>query len=79
MPRKVTYQCKVCSTERKDSNNWFVFTPSAIGFQLMTWHTAVERGVLDKDDTEFICGHACSHALLDQFLSASKASIGEQA
>jgi hypothetical protein len=79
MPRKVTYQCKVCETEKKESNNWFVFTPSKIGFQLMTWHNAVERDVLNKDDTEFVCGHACCHSLLDQFLSGPVASMEAQA
>jgi hypothetical protein len=72
MPRKISYECKVCGTEKKDSNNWFVFTPSKIGFQLMTWHTAIEHSLLNNEDVEYICGAGCSHKILDQYLTAAK-------
>ena len=69
MPRKVTYQCKLCETERKESNNWFVSQGTKTGYNLITWDQAVAEGILNDDTTEYICGHRCAHALLDQFLS----------
>ena len=68
MPR-IAYECKVCGTERKQSNHWFVVIENQFGFHIYTWDWAVSYGELNSTRALPVCGHGCAHKLLDAFLS----------
>lgn len=72
MTRKQGYMCSYCGVERKDANHWFVLLTTHTGFYLQTWEWAVQKHQLNRDGTEHVCGQACAHKLLDQFMAGAK-------
>jgi hypothetical protein len=69
MPRRTTYNCKVCGTEKMSSNHWFVAHEDGTGLHFYRWRLAVSEGFLDDDGMEYLCGQVCANKLLDQFLT----------
>ena len=68
MSEKIVYLCDVCGAERKEANHWFVgyVRPSDIIFAPFA---AWDKG--DEGDIRHLCGQACAHKLLDEFMSRS--------
>jgi hypothetical protein len=73
MPRAITYNCDVCGAQRKEANHWFVAIISTVGVSIITWESAARDGKLDYD-VKYLCGQACAHKLLDQFLQSTSES-----
>jgi hypothetical protein len=69
MTVRKSYTCSQCDIERKQANHWFVFTRTATGIEFHKWSWAVRKGVLDLADFGHLCGQACAHRLLDDFLA----------
>ena len=71
MPRRTTYNCKVCEREKLYSNHWFVVQQDESGFHIHPWLWAIGLDVLDDEGMEYVCGQVCAHKLLDQFLAGN--------
>ena len=71
MPRQVIYTCKVCGVQKQQSNRWFVSQGGIVEYHLITWEDAVREGLLDADNTEYVCGQGCAHRMLDEFLGGT--------
>jgi hypothetical protein len=67
MARKETVTCDVCGAERKEVNHWFVlaFSPEHGSVSVFPW----DRATYYIKDGKHVCGQACAHKLLDEFLS----------
>jgi hypothetical protein len=74
MPRAITYNCDICGAQRKEANHWFVVYPVGEGITFLDWKRAIRSGRLDITGVSFICGQACAHKLLDQFLNPTSES-----
>jgi hypothetical protein len=69
---RVAYSCDVCEAEKKEVNHWLVSEESKVGIDFHTWEWAVREGRLTQDGPlklRHLCGQACCHRLLDEFLS----------
>lgn len=69
MSTKVAFTCDVCGAERKETNHWFVVEVTNRGFHLHDWAWAVRECEIDKQGVKHVCGQACAHKLLDEFMS----------
>jgi hypothetical protein len=74
MPRAITYNCDICGAQRKEANHWFAVYPAGEGITFLDWKRAMLSGRLDIIGVSFICGQACAHKLLDQFLNPTSES-----
>lgn len=70
MPREITYKCKQCGVAKTVNNHWYVLEQTNVGFHLYMWGWAVREDRLDDEAIEYLCGQACAHQLLDQFLAS---------
>ena len=68
MPRTETFSCYICGEAKQQTNNWFVHLTGKPGLALNTWEWAESEGVLRDEATEYICGHGCTHKVLDAYL-----------
>lgn len=74
MSQKLAFSCDVCGAEKKEVNHWLVSDESNVGIDFHTWEWAVREGQLDVEEAKpiirrHLCGQACCHRLLDEFLS----------
>jgi len=74
MPRAMIYTCVECGIQKKESNHWFVLRKIITGFVIVSWAFAQERHWINDEESDYICGHACAHKQLDQFLQSTAES-----
>ena len=79
MPRRTADTCEICGAEKKQTNHWYVALTTHNTYQLVTWDVASQAGRLDDNRAACICGQACAHRLLDQFLSGVTAAAARPA
>ena len=72
MPRETIFRCKICTVIKTGNNHWYVVEQTKVGLHIHTWNWAVQEQQLDKDGIEYLCGQACAHKLVDQFLAESQ-------
>jgi hypothetical protein len=75
------YKCDYCGVERKEANHWFV------GIVLVCADPAINRPMLklyfwpeyaDQIGAKHLCGQACVHKFVDEYLSEpSRVEVGQ--
>jgi hypothetical protein len=63
-----SYKCDVCGVEKKVANHWFIAEMTNVGIHFHTWEWAVRECQLDEERVRHLCGQACAHKMLDEFL-----------
>ena len=74
MPRAITYNCDICGAQRKEANHWFVAFNAIKEISFGTWAQADCDGLLHDEGAIYLCGQACAHKQLDQFLQSTSES-----
>lgn len=63
-----TYGCDYCSTQKAESNHWFVRCPSDQGFLLYRWDKVAQEEI-DAPGNEHICSESCASKALSRWLT----------
>lgn len=68
-------KCDVCRVEKLDTNHWFVCIPSESEFRILAVANTTIRARGDKLD---LCGEACIHRAVSQWLAARMENYRER-
>lgn len=60
-------KCNGCGVEKRDVNHWFIVTLTETTFHILE---VTEPGVRAKGDKLDLCGEACIHRAVSQWLAA---------
>ena len=59
---KTSYECDICHTEKKDSNNWYMVSVESC---ILIWPFKQNK----LDNKVILCGEACVHKFISQNLA----------
>ena len=59
--------CNVCGSQKRQTNHWFVAYEESGELRIGGWNSLH----LLSPDTQHLCGEACAHKLISQFLMRS--------